>query len=120
VAADLPDISEIAPGYSSAGYPEEFSELFADSRVRLVRAGRGRVIAFRNEEEIALCGESPHCQARASQLHEMSRPGGALRAGTDSAAESQIQRPRKQSGAARKAAEYCRVLKHVTHSWKYQ
>jgi cytochrome P450 len=48
--ADLPDISEIAPGYSSAGYPEEFSELFVDSRVRLLRAGRGRVIAFRNED----------------------------------------------------------------------
>src|SRR5258708_15683413 len=50
MAADLPDISEIAPGYSSAGYPEEFSELFADSRVRLMRAGRGRVMAFRNED----------------------------------------------------------------------
>jgi cytochrome P450 len=47
---DLSDIAEIAPGYSSAGYPEEFFELFADSRVRLVRAGHARVIAFRNED----------------------------------------------------------------------
>ena len=47
---DLPDISGIAPDYSSPGYPEEFSELFVDPRVRLMRAGRGRVVAFRNAD----------------------------------------------------------------------
>lgn len=48
--ADLPDISEIAPGYSTVGYPEEFSELFANPRLRLLRAGRARVVVFRNED----------------------------------------------------------------------
>lgn len=46
--ADLPDISEIAPAYSTLGYPEEFSELFANPQLRLLRAGRGRVVVFRN------------------------------------------------------------------------
>jgi NAD(P)-dependent dehydrogenase (short-subunit alcohol dehydrogenase family) len=52
-----------------------------------------------------------------SQLHQMSAPS---RAPWASAAKSEIQRARKQSGAARQAAEYCRVAKHVTHSWKSQ
>jgi NAD(P)-dependent dehydrogenase (short-subunit alcohol dehydrogenase family) len=62
---------------------------------------------------------SPH----ASELHEMTGPGRrALRARTDSAAKSQVQRPCKQSRAARKARECCRfgVARPVTHSWKSQ
>ncbi len=51
---DLPDISEIAPGYSTLGYPEEFFELFANPQLRLLRAGRGRVVVFRNEDVRAI------------------------------------------------------------------
>jgi NAD(P)-dependent dehydrogenase (short-subunit alcohol dehydrogenase family) len=48
-------------------------------------------------------------------------PSRASRAGTGSTAKSQ-QRPRKRSGAPRKAVECCRfgVAEHVTHLWKSQ
>ena len=47
---ELPDISAIAPGYSATGFSEDFSELFADPRLRLVRSGPGRIVVFRNED----------------------------------------------------------------------
>ncbi len=56
---DLPDISEIAPGYSTLGYPEEFSELFAKPQLRLLRAGRGRVVVFRNVD-VRTIAANPH------------------------------------------------------------
>jgi cytochrome P450 len=47
---DLPDLSEVAPEYATKGFPEEFSELYAIPELHLIRAGRERVIAFRNED----------------------------------------------------------------------
>jgi NAD(P)-dependent dehydrogenase (short-subunit alcohol dehydrogenase family) len=57
-----------------------------------------------------------------SRLHEMSGPGRASRGRTDSATKRQIKRLRKESGAARKAVESCRlgVGKRVNHLWKSQ
>jgi NAD(P)-dependent dehydrogenase (short-subunit alcohol dehydrogenase family) len=55
-------------------------------------------------------------------LRELSGPGRGAGAWADTAAKSQIRRPRKQSGAARKAEENCGfgVAKHGTHLWKSQ
>jgi NAD(P)-dependent dehydrogenase (short-subunit alcohol dehydrogenase family) len=57
-----------------------------------------------------------------SELREMPGPGRGARAWADGAVKGQIRRSRKQSGAARKAEEYCGfgVAKHVTHLWKSQ
>lgn len=65
--SDLPDIEEVAPDYSRSGYPEGFTELFVDPNVRLLRAGPGRIVAFRNTDLRAIganpCAGNMSCEA---------------------------------------------------------